>query len=178
MDQSLSDLAGRIAAAAATAPTPAAAPAPPPQRLDVHLFGGPDTAIVERYLRELLDHVQSLITQGAQMANTIAEMQTAFQAKLDAITAAVTAETAVDQSVVTLLKGLADQNTQLKTDLLAAMDAINKGADASVLQPIADALDVQTKAISDNTKTISDAVAANTPASPVAPATPPAAPTT
>lgn len=93
----------------------------------------------------ILKAIQALDAKLTQ----ILSKETQTMALIDDLTADVTAQTTVVGSAVTLLQGLK-----------AALDAA--GTDPAKLQAIKDGLDA-------NTKTLADAVAANTPAAPPAP---------
>lgn len=88
---------------------------------------------------ELRGLLQQLLNQEGKDMATLADLK-----------AAVEAQTTVDSSVVTLLQGLSSQ--------LAAAIAAN---DPAAIQAVLDGINA-------NTKTLSDAVAANTPAAPKA----------
>ena len=104
--------------------------------------------------------IKQLARKDTQMAKTIAEAKTEFQAAYDGIQQKVTAQQNVIGGVKTLLEGLVAQNAALKTQL---DDAIKNGGDASTLQPILDAMNAQDDLIQSNTDALAAAVAANTP---------------
>jgi len=110
-------------------------------RLEVHHFHHPDRETAERLCR-----IENMLGQILQREGKI-------MASIQDVNAAVSAQTTVEQSVVILLQNLAQQ----------IKDAQASGDPAALDQVVAN--------INANTKALSDAVAANTPA---APPTPPA----
>lgn len=119
---------------------------------------------VNRKLDRILTRVGAM---QAQERNEMTLVQD-IQAKTAALQASVEAETAIDQSVVTLLNGqtviLADLRKQL-ADAIAANDSV-------ALQAVVDALSQLEATNTAQSAGLAAAVVANTP---VAPATPPAA---
>lgn len=83
-----------------------------------------------------------------------------IKTKLAAIQTAVTAETTVEQSAVTLLQGLAATIASLKQQLA---DAIAAGANPADIQAVSDGLDTLSTNVTANTATLAAAVTANTP---------------
>jgi hypothetical protein len=108
----------------------------------------------------LIAAIEQLARKDRQMAKTIAEAKTEFQAALDAVIAKTAAQGTTIGSMKALLEGLVAQNAALKVQL---QEAIASGGDASTLQPILDALNAQDEAIQANTDAIAAAVTANTP---------------
>ncbi len=88
-----------------------------------------------------------------------------IQAAIDASNAATAAQTDVVKSAVTALDGI----NQRIADALAAFQAANPTVDVS-------SLTAATQQEAANTKALADAIAANTPAAPPAPAPTPATP--
>ncbi len=91
-----------------------------------------------------------IVTQLTALAAQVMTMDAATQAKLDALNAAVAKETTIEQSVETLLTGLAAQIAALKTGV----------TDPAVLA----AIDSATAIVSSNNDKFQAAVVANTPA--------------
>lgn len=120
---------------------------------------------VNRKLDRILTRLGAI---QAQERNEMTLVQD-IAAKTAALQASVEAETAIDQSVVTLLNGqtviLADLRKQLA-------DAIAANADPAALQAIVDALSALEATNTAQAAALAAAVVANTP---VAPAAPPAA---
>lgn len=103
-------------------------------RLEIHHFHHPDEATAERLCRI------------ERMLGLIHERQELIMANMDDLKAAVQRNTDVDGSVTALLQGISQQLKDAK--------AAN---DPAAIQAIIDQLD-------GNTKTLTDAVTANTPA--------------
>jgi chromosome segregation ATPase len=98
--------------------------------------------------------LDQILTQIGTLMATVTDVK----AKIDALTAKVTAEETVIDSVVTLLNGLTAIIADLKAQLTAA------GTDPVALQAVSDQLDaLGAKIDADKTK-LGDAVTADTPA--------------
>jgi len=81
-----------------------------------------------------------------------------IKAKLDDLTAKVTAEETVIDSVVTLLNGLSAMIADLKAQLAAA------GGDPAAIQAVVDGLDALGGKVDADKQKLADAATANTPA--------------
>ena len=114
-----------------------------------------DRPISRRHWRELVAKVDAILFR----LDIVNMEEVLLMADLNTVKDAVTAQTTVVGSVVTLLEGLSAQ--------LAAAVAAN---DPVAMQAVADS-------ISANTKVLADAVAANTPAAPAPAPAPGPAPT-
>jgi hypothetical protein len=101
----------------------------------------------------------SLLTQILQGELKMASNLDPIAQEITQLTAAVTAETTVNQSAITLLGGLSQQLAAA----IAAAQAVNPAADLSALQALQTTID-------SNTSALSSAITANTPATPPAPA--------
>jgi hypothetical protein len=112
-------------------------------RNETHIFLHIDSGSVGQKLDEIITQLSVITTQ-------VQNMDAATQAKLDALNTAVAANTTVEQSVETLLTGLAAQIASLKTGV----------TDPAVLA----AIDSATAIVSANNAKFADAVTANTPA--------------
>lgn len=122
----------------------------------VHVYHhfGPGSA--DPRLDSILAHIIALQAQGSTVMATLADIQ----AKLASLTASVANETSIDQSIITLVQGLAAQIAALKDQLAAAIAA----NDPAALQAVVDGLGSVQTTIDSNAQKIADAVTANTPA--------------
>jgi hypothetical protein len=103
-----------------------------------------------RRLSVIPAQLDALQTHVVTLTKKVMQMDAATQAKLDALSAAVAANTSVEQSVKTLLEGLAAQIAELKKGV----------TDPAIL----DAIDAAAALVTANTAKFAADVTANTPA--------------
>ena len=112
----------------------------------------------------------TLETGDARMAKQLKEFVTELQSRVGKLTEDLKAQTTVVGAVKTLVTGSAAQIAALKQQV---QDLVAAGTvDATVLQPIVDAIDATEKALVDNTAGLVQAVVQGTPAEAPAGTTP------
>jgi hypothetical protein len=114
----------------------------------------PEDQEVPLWVVELIARADLILDRLDILMTTVAELQ----AKADETLAQVTAETDLDNAIA---KVVTDQNATI-TDLKAQLAAA--GTDPAELQKVMDTMDAILQTNTSNTKIVSDAVTANTPA--------------
>ena len=113
-------------------------------------------------LAKVQSTVDQLVAQGGTTRMTLDDLKAKLQADNDALVAAVTRATTVEQSVETLLNGQAAQLAALRQQVTDLQNTA--GIDDATIQPILDSIDAQIAAGGSVSDKLTAAVTANTPA--------------
>lgn len=120
------------------------------------------TSALEKINAQLAD----LMAKVGVNTMTLDELKAKLQADNDALVAAVSRATTIEQSVEALLNGQSAQIAGLRQQVKDLQDQVAAGAtiDSTALQPILDSIDAQLAASSSVSDKLAAAVTANTPA--------------
>ena len=122
-------------------------------RIDLHIHFEPDPEVLDR-LEALAQNMNLVLSNTESIMPTLQELQD----KADATLASITAETDIDNAVAKVVNDQRQTIVDLKAQLAAA------GTDPAKLQALSDTLDNILTLNTSNTKIVSDAVTAGTPA--------------
>lgn len=117
-------------------------------------------------LTTIAAQLADLAAKVGALSMTLDELKAKLQADNDALVAAVSRATTIEQSVETLLNGQAAQIAGLRQQVkdLQAQVAAGATVDATAFQPLLDSIDAQLAAGSAVSDKLAAAVTANTPA--------------
>lgn len=111
------------------------------------------------FLRGIEAKLDEILSKEIQMAADIA----GIRAEMAQLVTSVAGITDVATAAVTALNGVSAQNADLRAQLA---DALARGADPAVIQPILDQFDAQQAALDASKQALANAIVANTPAQP------------